>query len=121
MGPHEGCRGAKEPADGARAERVADDGHERADGVLPRGCAARHVETAVADVKKALEGTDVEAIKSATEKLQQSSYKLAEIVYQQGAAGASAGEDATAEATTGEGGEDVVDADYEVVDDGDES
>jgi molecular chaperone DnaK len=78
------------------------------------------VEAAVADVKTALEGTDVEAIKTATEKLQQSSYKLAEIVYQQGAASASAGEATDAEATTAEGGEDVVDADYEVVD-GDES
>ncbi len=77
------------------------------------------VEAAVADVKTALEGSDVEAIKSATERLQQSSYKLAEIVYQQGAASASAGEP-TAEATADEGGEDVVDADYEVVD-GDES
>ena len=44
------------------------------------------VEAAIAEVKKALEGSDVEAIKTATEKLQQSSYKLAEIVYQQGAA-----------------------------------
>jgi molecular chaperone DnaK len=77
------------------------------------------VEAAIAEVKTALEGTDVEAIKTATEKLQQSSYKLAEIVYQQGAASASA-EAPSAEATASEGGDDVVDADYEVVD-GDES
>ncbi len=79
------------------------------------------VEAAAAEVRTALEGTDIEAIKTATEKLQQSSYKLAEIVYQQGAASASAGEASGAEAAAGgEGGEDVVDADYEVVD-GDES
>ena len=71
------------------------------------------VEAAVADAKKALDGTDIEAIKTASEKLQQAGYKLAEIVYsdqesQTGAAGANAGAQP--------GGDDVVDADYEVVD-----
>jgi molecular chaperone DnaK len=70
------------------------------------------VEAAIADAKKALEGKDVEAIKAASEKLQQAGYKLAEIVYSDqeaqtsGAAGAGAPH----------GGDDVVDADYEVVD-----
>ena len=72
------------------------------------------VEAALADAKKALEGTDIAAIKSASERLQQAGYKLAEIVYsdqeaqtngQSGAAG-----------TQPNGGDDVVDADYEVVD-----
>ncbi len=77
------------------------------------------VEAAMAEARTALEGGDIDTIKSKTESLQQASYKLAEIVYQQGAAGASTGEaDGGAEAP--EGGEDVVDADYEVVD-GDES
>ena len=68
------------------------------------------VGAAVADAKKALEGTDTEAIKAAGDKLQEVGYKLAEIVYS----------DANAQAATGEAAasdEDVVDADYEVVDD----
>ena len=47
---------------------------------------------AISEAKTALSGTDIEAIKAATEKLQQAGYKLAEVVYssQQGAAGADA-------------------------------
>ena len=69
--------------------------------------------TAIADAKKALEGSDVEAIKAAGESLQSVAYELAQVVYadaqQQtdGAAGAQPADD------------DVVDADYEVVDDED--
>ena len=70
------------------------------------------VEAAVADVKKALEGDDVDAIKSATQSLQEKSYKLAEIVYQQAEA-----EQAPEGAAAPEGDEEV--ADDEVVD-GDE-
>ena len=70
------------------------------------------VEAAIAEAKKALEGTDIEAIKAAGEKLTAASQKLAQIVYsnteEQTAAGAGAGSAA---------GDDVVDADYEVVDD----
>ena len=68
-------------------------------------------EAAIADAKKALEGSDVEAIKAAGESLQSVAYELAQVVYadaqQQtdGAAGAQPADD------------DVVDADYEVVDD----
>ncbi len=70
-------------------------------------------EAAIADAKKALEGSDVEAIKAAGESLQSVAYELAQVVYadaqQQtdGAAGAQSADD------------DVVDADYEVVDDED--
>ena len=70
-------------------------------------------EDAIADAKKALEGSDVEAIKAAGESLQSVAYELAQVVYadaqQQtdGAAGAQPADD------------DVVDADYEVVDDED--
>ncbi|WP_302153401.1 molecular chaperone DnaK [uncultured Enorma sp.] len=67
-------------------------------------------EAAIADAKKALEGTDVDAIKSAGDKLQEVAYKLAQMVYadaQQATEGsAAAGAD-----------DDVVDAEYEVVDD----
>ena len=66
-------------------------------------------DSAIADAKKALEGSDVDAIKSAGDKLQEVAYKLAQMVYadaQQATDGASpAGDD------------DVVDAEYEVVDD----
>ncbi len=70
-------------------------------------------EAAIADAKKALEGSDVEAIKAAGESLQSVAYELAQVVYadaqQQtdGAVGAQPADD------------DVVDADYEVVDDED--
>ena len=70
-------------------------------------------EAAIADAKKALEGSDVEAIKAAGESLQSVAYELAQVVYadaqQQtdGAAGAQPADN------------DVVDADYEVVDDED--
>ena len=70
-------------------------------------------EAAIADAKKALEGSDVEAIKVAGESLQSVAYELAQVVYadaqQQtdGGAGAQPADD------------DVVDADYEVVDDED--
>jgi molecular chaperone DnaK len=70
-------------------------------------------EEASAELAKTLEGDDIDAMKAATEKLQEASYKLAEIVYQDVAAaeegeGAPEGEDAPA------GDEEV--ADYEVVD-----
>ena len=70
-------------------------------------------EEATAELTTALEGDDIDAMKAATEKLQEASYKLAEIVYQDVAAagegeGAPEGEEAPA------GDEEV--ADYEVVD-----
>ncbi|MDO4808149.1 MAG: Hsp70 family protein, partial [Coriobacteriales bacterium] len=70
-----------------------------------------NVEEALAEAKKALDGTDIEAIKAAAEKLQQAGYKLAEIVYSDQQA-------QTGQAAAGNqpGGDDVVDADYEVVD-----
>ena len=69
------------------------------------------VDAAVAEVKTALEGSDIEAIKAASEKLQEAGHKLASIVYSQTNDQAAAGPDA---APTND---DVVDADYEVVDD----
>ena len=72
------------------------------------------VETAIAEAKTALEGTDIDAIKAATEKLQQASYKLAEVAYSnQDAAAAGAG--AAGAAPQQDDG--PIEADYEVVDD----
>ena len=74
-------------------------------------------EDAVAEAKKALEGQDIEAIKAAGERLQEVGHKLAEIVY-------SNAQQASAQQPQGAGTDaqqkpqdDVVDADYEVVDD----
>lgn len=74
-------------------------------------------EDAVAEAKKALEGQDIEAIKVAGEKLQEVGHKLAEIVYsnaQQTSAQQPQGGAADAQQKPQD---DVVDADYEVVDD----
>lgn len=73
-------------------------------------------EEAIAEAKSALEGSDIDAIKAATEKMQQAGYKLAEVVYStQGAAeGAAAAAAETAPA------DDTIEADYEVVDDEDD-
>ena len=73
----------------------------------------------IKDLRKAMEGTDLEAIKKAQDELMQASHKLAEMMYQQ-AAGAQAG---GAEDTSGKGekggkgggDDDVVDADFEEV------
>jgi molecular chaperone DnaK len=70
------------------------------------------VSTAVEDLKKALEGSDVEDIKTKSDALQQASYKLAEIVYADAQA---ATEGAGAEGAV-PANDDVVEADYEVVD-----
>ena len=71
----------------------------------------KEVEDAIAEAKKSLEGTDIDAIKAAGEKLTAASQKLAQIVY-------SATQDATAAgADAAPSDDDVVDADYEVVDD----
>ena len=73
----------------------------------------KQAEDAVAEARKALDGTDVDAIKAAGDKLQEVGHKLAEVVYSSAQADAAAG-DGTAQQG---GSDDVVDADYEVVDD----
>ena len=70
-------------------------------------------EAAIADAKKALEGSDIEAIKSSSEALQSVAYELAQIVYADAQQASGAGDGAAAAA----GDDDVVDADFEVVDD----
>ena len=72
----------------------------------------KQAEDAVAEAKKALDGTDVDAIRAAGDKLQEVGHKLAEVVY------ASTQEQTGAGSDAGNGSaNDVVDADYEVVDD----
>jgi len=85
------------------------------------------VAEAIADLKRSVEATDVEAMKEKTEALKQVSYKIAEEMYKnaQGAQGAQGGPDmggmgGAAPGAGGAGGENMKnaeDVDYEVVDD----
>ena len=85
------------------------------------------LEGEVNKVKEALKGTDIQAIKSATESLTQAFYKVSEKMYQQAnpqggqpgpdMGGQAAGGAAGGAGSTGKGPDDVVDADYTVVDD----
>ena len=61
--------------------------------------------------KAALDGTDINAIKAAGEKLQEAGHKLAQVVYSQTEAETAQG------AAASDMGSDVEEADYEVVDD----
>ncbi|MCG8510520.1 MAG: Hsp70 family protein, partial [Rhodospirillales bacterium] len=84
------------------------------------------IESALADLKTALEGDDPEAIKAKTETLMQVSMKLGEAMYKasqeagpEAAAepgDAGAGPDTGSAGTAGPGDETVVDADFEEVD-----
>jgi molecular chaperone DnaK len=84
-------------------------------------------EEAIADLRRALEGGDVQAIKDKTEALKQVSYKIAEEIYkQQAAQQGQAGSGPQSEGGTGQTGspgssggntKSAEDVDYEVVDD----
>ncbi len=85
------------------------------------------VEEKVSALKEVLENEEapIDDIQSKTEELQQASYKLAEIAYGSGDAGAAANQaagsyDTNASAADEQSSDDVVDADYEVVDDDEE-
>ena len=82
------------------------------------------LQSGVDKVKEALKGTDTEAIKSATESLTQSFYKVSEKMYAQASAAAGqqpgpdmGGANFGGQQPGGNGPDDVVDADYTVVDD----
>jgi len=72
------------------------------------------IDSALEDLKKAMEGDDLEAIKSKTEALATASQKLGEILYQQAQGEAAAGGEGEAEG--GDQKDDVVDAEFEEVD-----
>jgi molecular chaperone DnaK len=78
-----------------------------------------NIESGIEDLKKALEGDDAGEIKARTDALMQASHKLAEAVYQQ----TQASQAGTAGAGGAEGPEDEVveDADYEIIDDEEQS
>ncbi len=86
------------------------------------GDTKKAAEEAVANAKKALEGSDIDAIRAATEELQQAGYKLAEVVYSSQSEEASS--DSYDSSTYDSGSYDAgqsddgpIEADYEVVDD----
>jgi molecular chaperone DnaK len=77
------------------------------------------VESAIGDLKKALEGTDTAAIREASEKAAQASQKMGTAIYAQAQAQQAGAQDGAAggEETAGSPqGDDVVDA--EIVDEG---
>ncbi len=75
------------------------------------------IQVALEELKKAMEGSDAEAIKAKTEELGKASHKLAEAMYAQAEAGAAGGEAGGASGQA-EGAKDegVVDAEFEEVD-----
>jgi molecular chaperone DnaK len=73
------------------------------------------IEAAVAELKTAMEGEDVDAIQARTNAVAQASMKLGEAMYQASQAGGEAGG-----GEAGPGNDDVVDADFEEVSDDDQ-
>jgi molecular chaperone DnaK len=102
------------------AEKALDDLGEKASGE------ERHnVESAISDLKKALEGDDKDAIEARSKALAEASAAVAQRAYEQ-AQGSEGGEEGGAEGQGGQGGEsagadDVVDAEFEEVDDDDKN
>ena len=77
------------------------------------------VETALADLKTALQGEDKDAIKQKVDAMAQASMKLGEALYQSSQAGGAAGGGASPSDEGGDGKENVVDVDFEEVKDDD--
>ena len=76
------------------------------------------IEAQIADLKKAMEGTDINMIKTGCEKLTEISYEaFGKIYQQQGAAGSDPNAAQQANQSGDSSDDNVVDADYEVVDD----
>ena len=76
----------------------------------------KKIEDAIADLKKAMEANDPEAIKTKSDTLMQAAHKLAEAVYAQAQAGqGEEGGETHAHQDAGPKGEKVVDADFEEI------
>ncbi|MBX6422273.1 molecular chaperone DnaK [Thermosulfurimonas sp. F29] len=77
----------------------------------------KQVEEKIAELRKAMEGTDPEAIRRATDELTRVSYRLAEMVYKQTGSQAGGASGAAETGSSGEekkgGGDEVIDADFE--------
>ncbi|MFZ5641677.1 MAG: molecular chaperone DnaK [Bacillota bacterium] len=95
-----------------QAEKTIKDFGDKADKTL-----VDKVQKAVDDLKEALKGTDIEAIKAKAEAVTTLLYELTTAMYQQqGAAGAQGAPGAEAGDAGGQPKDDVVDAEYKVVD-----
>jgi molecular chaperone DnaK len=71
------------------------------------------IETALGNVRSALEGSDVERIRVTADELRQATYRLSELLYQQAGSQEYAGAATGASADGGAGGgDDVIDAEY---------
>ena len=79
----------------------------------------KKIEECIEKTKKAMEGTDADEIRKATEELGQASHKLAEAMYAEASAGAQEGEEGQPSGGAEGGGkkDDVVDAEFEEVKD----
>ncbi|AEH45073.1 chaperone protein DnaK [Thermodesulfatator indicus DSM 15286] len=82
----------------------------------------KEVQEKIDNLRKVMEGDDIEAIRKATEELTQASYRLAEMAYkhaqagqagQAGGAGAQGAAGGEAGSSDKKGGDDVIDADFE--------
>ncbi len=79
-----------------------------------------NIESAISNLREALKGDDKDAIARAMQNIEQSSHKVAEVMYkqageaQQQAPGTSAPPPETEEKKEDKGGDDVIDAEYEV-------
>ena len=75
------------------------------------------MEAKIADLKEALKGSDIEAIKAKQEELQKAFYAISEKVYKEAAAAQQAAQGAPTDGAQsgGNGGDNVVDADYKEV------
>ena len=74
------------------------------------------IESAISKVRTALSGTDIEAIKSATDELQKKFFEVSQKIYSQAGPQQSAGGTSSGGGSA-PGGDGFYDADYEVVDD----
>jgi molecular chaperone DnaK len=121
-------REAEENADADKARREAVDAKNKAESLAHTvegqikehgdkisGDEKQAIEDAVAKVKTAVEGDDIEAINAASEELQQAAMKLGEAIYKD--QNPEAGDAAQADAAASAADDDVVDADFEEVED----
>ncbi|MCD6489760.1 MAG: molecular chaperone DnaK [Thermodesulfobacterium sp.] len=76
----------------------------------------KEVEEKIAELRKVMEGEDINAIRKASDELTQTSYKLAEMLYREKASkttGTSETTEKTEDSSKGKGKDDVIDADFE--------
>lgn len=73
----------------------------------------KEVEEKIAQLRKAMEGEDINEIRKASDELTQASYKLAEMLYREKASSTSQEQSSSQEGSQKKGGDDVIDADFE--------